>query len=269
MDTEGRIIVVTGAAGGIGGALVRGLVDRGARTVVAADLDGAGVERLAEEIGGDRVVARVLDVGDEPATRALVEEVEREIGPIDAWFANAGLATGGGPDAPDDVWERQWRINVMSHVFAARALLPGWTERGGGHLITTASMAGILSSIGDSAYATTKHAAVGLAEWLAFSYAAQGVRVSCVCPGAVDTAMLRAGAAGDAAKASASIGGGDVLSPEQAAERILDGVAEDRFLILTHPEMHDFVVGKAQDPERWVRGMSKLWTRAQALLAGN
>src|SRR4051812_10136135 len=268
METEGSTIVVTGAAGGIGGALVRGFVERGARTVVAADLDGAGVERLASE-AGERVVARVLDVGDEAATRALVEDVEREVGPIDAWFANAGLATGGGPDAPDDVWDRQWRINVLSHVYAIRALLPGWTERGAGHLITTASMAGILSSIGDCAYATTKHAAVGLAEWLAFSYAGQGIRVSCVCPGAVDTAMLRAGAGGDAAKASASIGGGDVIGPEQAAERILDGVAEDRFLILTHPDMHDFVVGKAQDPERWVRGMGKLWARAQALLAGN
>ena len=263
MEFEGRTIVVTGAAGGIGGALVRGLVERGARTVVAADLE------LAEGLGDQRVVARVLDVGDEPATQALVAEVEREIGPIDAWFANAGLATGGGPDAPDEVWDRQWRINVMSHVYAARALLPGWTERGAGHLITTASMAGILSSIGDSAYATTKHAAVGLAEWLAFSYAAQGVRVSCVCPGAVDTAMLRAGAGGDAAKATAVIGGGDVISPEQAAEAVLDGVAEDRFLILTHPDMREFVVGKAQDPERWVRGMGKLHTRAQTLLAGN
>ena len=268
MEIEGRAIAVTGAAGGIGGALVRGLVERGARTVVATDLDGAGVDRLARELG-EGVVARVLDVGDEQATRALVAEVEREIGPIDAWFANAGLATGGGPDAPDDVWDRQWRINVMSHVYAARALLPGWTERGGGHLITTASMAGILSSIGDAAYATTKHAAVGLAEWLAFSYAAQGVRVSCVCPGAVDTAMLRAGAGGDAAKATAVIGGGDVLSAEDAAEAILDGVAEDRFLILTHPAMHEFVVGKAQEPDRWVRGMAKLWQRAQALLASD
>src|SRR4051794_41761175 len=114
MDTEGSIIVVTGAAGGIGGALVRGLVDRGARTVVAADLDGAGVERLAEEIGGDRVVARVLDVGDEPATRALVEDVEREIGPIDAWFANAGLATGGGPPAPRGAWGGPARINRVA-----------------------------------------------------------------------------------------------------------------------------------------------------------
>ena len=266
MDAEGRIIAVTGAAGGIGGALVRGLVERGARTVVAADLDGAGVERLSEEVGADAVVPRVLDVSDEAATRALVDDVERTVGPIDVWFANAGLAAGGGPEAPDDVWDRQWRINVLSHVYAARALLPGWIERGDGHLVTTASMAGILSSLGDCAYATTKHAAVGFAEWLAFTYAGQGVRVSCVCPGAVDTAMLRAGGGGDAAKASAVIGGGDVLAPEQAAQRILEGLDEDRFLILTHPEMHDFVVGKAQDPERWIRGMTKLWGRAQALL---
>jgi NAD(P)-dependent dehydrogenase (short-subunit alcohol dehydrogenase family) len=127
-------------------------------------------------------------------------------------------------------------------------------------------MAGLLSALGDAAYSTTKHAAVGFAEWLAFTYAGRGVRVSCICPGAVDTAMLRAGAGGDAAKASAVIGGGEVLAPERAAERILDGVTQDRFLILTHPEMHEFVVGKAQDPQRWIRGMSKLWSRAQTLL---
>jgi NAD(P)-dependent dehydrogenase (short-subunit alcohol dehydrogenase family) len=263
MDPEGRIIVVTGAAGGIGGALVRALIDRGARTVVAADLDGPGVERLGEELGA-RVLARALDVCDERATRALIEEIEGTVGPIDVWFANAGLATGAGPEAPDEDWDRQWRVNVMSHVYAARALLPGWIERGNGHLVTTASMAGILTTVGDAAYSATKHAAVGLAEWLAFTYAGRGVRVSCICPGAVDTAMLRAG--GDAAKATAAIGGGDVLAPEQAAERILDDLQTDLVLILTHPEMHDFVVGKAQDPERWIRGMTKLWSRAQALL---
>ncbi|MGO8904922.1 MAG: SDR family oxidoreductase [Solirubrobacteraceae bacterium] len=265
MDPEGRIIVVTGAAGGIGSALVHALIDRGARTVVAADLDGPGVERLREELGA-RVLARTLDVCDERATRALIEEIEDAAGPIDVWFANAGLATGAGPEAPDEDWDRQWRVNVMSHVYAARALLPGWTERGEGHLVTTASMAGILTTVGDAAYSATKHAAVGFAEWLAFTYAGRGVRVSCICPGAVDTAMLRAGAGGDAAKATAAIGGGDVLAPEQAAERILDDLHRDLFLILTHPEMHDFVVGKAQDTERWIRGMTKLWSRAQSLL---
>jgi len=265
MDPEGKIIVVTGAAGGIGGALVRALLERGARSVIAADLDGDGVGQLAEELGAS-VLPRVLDVCDEDATRVLAEEVKDTVGPIDVWFANAGLATGSGPEAPDDLWDRQWRVNVMSHVNAARVLMPEWIERGEGHLVTTASMAGILTATGDAAYSATKHAAVGFAEWLAYAHAAEGVRVSCICPGAVDTAMLRAGAEGDAAKASAAIGGGDVLSPEQAVERILEGLEEDRFLILTHPEMHRFVVGKAQDPQRWIGGMTKLWSRAQALL---
>ena len=259
------MIVVTGAAGGIGGALVRGLLERGARSVVAADLDAAGVEQLSEELG-PRLLARVLDVSDERATLALVEEIERTVAPIDVWFANAGLATGSGVEAPEEDWDRQWRINVMSHLYAARALLPGWIARGEGHLVTTASMAGILTAVGDAAYSATKHAAVGLAEWLAISYGAQGVRVSCICPGAVDTAMLRAGAGGDAAKASAVIGGGDVLAPEQAAERIFEDLGSDLFLILTHPGMRDFAIGKAQDPERWIRGMTRLNTRAQALL---
>jgi NAD(P)-dependent dehydrogenase (short-subunit alcohol dehydrogenase family) len=266
MELEDRVAVVTGAAGGIGGALVRTLVDRGAGGVVAADLDRAGVERLSEELGDARVQARELDVTDERATRDLIDEVESSLGAIDLWFANAGVSTGGGPDAGDDVWELQWRVNVMSHVYAARALLPKWVARGEGHLVTTASMAGILSAAGDAPYSATKHAALGFAEWLGFTYSAQGVRVSCVCPGAVDTPMLRAGAAGDAGKASAVIGGGDVLAAEDAAERIVDGVLRERFLILTHPEMHRFIVGKAEDPERWQRGMSKLWARAQALL---
>lgn len=261
MGFEGKTAVVTGAAGGIGGALVRGLLEAGATAIVAADLDERGVQALAERLGGS-VTARQLDVTDEQATLALVEEVEQ----IDFWFANAGVASGIGPEASDEEWELQWRVNVMSHVYAARALLPRWVEREEGHLVTTASMAGILSSVGDAAYSATKHAALGLAEWLAFSYGARGVRVSCICPGAVDTAMLRSGAGGDAAKASAVIGGGDVLSPDEAAKRILEDLAQDKFLILTHPEMRDFIVGKAQEPERWIRGMTKLWSRAQALL---
>jgi len=254
MDPEGRVAVVTGAAGGIGGALARGLLERGARSAISVDLDGKGADYA-------------LDVSDEQATERLVDEIEQSVGPIDMWFANAGIATASGPEAPDDDWERQWRINVMSHVYAARALLPRWTERGDGHLITTASMAGILTAIGDAAYSTTKHAAVGLAEWLAFTYREKGVRVSCICPGAVDTAMLRAGAGGDAAKASAIIGGGDVISPDEAAARILDAVIRDQFLIFTHPAMQDFVTGKAADPDRWIRGMARQWSYAQTLLS--
>jgi NAD(P)-dependent dehydrogenase (short-subunit alcohol dehydrogenase family) len=265
MDLEGKIVVVTGASGGIGGALVSAVLERGALSVVAVDRDATGIEQLSEKLGAG-VFARALDVTDERATRALVAELEESVGPIDVWFANAGLATGAGVEAPDEDWERQWQVNVMSHLYAARALLPGWVERGEGHLVTTASMAGVLTAVGDAAYSATKHAAVGFAEWLAFTYAGSGVGVSCVCPGAVDTAMLRSGAGGDAAKASAVIGGGEVLAPEEAAERILKGLEQERFLILTHPEMHEFAVGKAEDPERWIRGMTKLWSRAQALL---
>jgi NAD(P)-dependent dehydrogenase (short-subunit alcohol dehydrogenase family) len=265
MNPSGRIAVVTGAAGGIGGALVRGLAAAGAATVIATDLAAEDVEALAAE-QGPTVVGRRLDVTDEAATRVLVDDVERLHGPVDLWFANAGVAGGGDESEPDATWELQWRVNVMSHVYAARALLPGWLARGDGHLVTTASIAGLLTSVGDAQYSATKHAAVGFAEWLALTYADQGVKVSCICPGAVDTAMLRAGAGGDAAKASTIIGGGEVITPEVAAARVLAAVAEDRFLILTHPEMAAFVTGKAGDPDRWIRGMSRLWARARALL---
>jgi NAD(P)-dependent dehydrogenase (short-subunit alcohol dehydrogenase family) len=261
MDPRDRIAVVTGAAGGIGGALVRALVAAGADTVVATDVRADGIAV------GDRVVARALDVGDEAATIALVHEIEEAHGPIDLWFANAGIAHGGGADAPDEVWAQQWRVNVMAHVYAARALLPGWIARGEGHLVTTASMAGILTSLGDGVYAATKHAALGFAEWLAITHAEQGVKVSCVCPGGVDTPMLRGSASGDAARASAIIGGGDVLSPDEAAARVIEAVKNDVFFIYTHPELKMYVERKADDPDRWIRGMARLWGRSQQLLA--
>jgi len=260
MDPRGKIAVVTGAAGGIGGALVRALVTAGADKVVATDIR---VEGLPSD---DRVVARPLDVADKDATRQLVDSIESELGPVDLWFANAGVANGGGADAPDATWDLQWRVNVLAHAYAAQALLPGWTARGEGHLITTASMAGILTSLGDGVYAATKHAAVGFAEWLAITYADQGIKVSCICPGAVDTPMLRGTAGGDADRAAAAIGGSEVLSADEAAARVVQAVTEDRFLILTHPEMQTFIERKAADPQRWIKGMSRLWGRAQELL---
>ena len=260
MDPRGRIAVVTGAAGGIGGALTRALVAAGAHTVIATDLRADAIA------GGERIVPQALDVGDEAATVALIDEVEREHGPIDLWFANAGLSGGGGADASNEKWAAQWQVNVMAHVFAARALLPAWIERGEGHLITTASMAGILTTLGDGVYAATKHAAVGFAEWLAITHAADGVKVSCICPGAVDTAMLR-GSLGDASKAAAVIGGGGVLPPDEAAARIVAAVTADAFLILTHPEMHEYMERKASDTDRWIRGMSRQWERTKDLLA--
>jgi NAD(P)-dependent dehydrogenase (short-subunit alcohol dehydrogenase family) len=269
MDPGGRVVVVTGAAGGIGGALVRALVAAEARAVVGVDVVPPPVVEptAGPGSGGSQVMSRQLDVSDEAATRALITEVEGSIGPVEMWFANAGVGGGGGPETSDAIWERQWRVNVMSHVYAARALLPSWLARGEGHLITTASMAGLLTVVGDGVYASTKHAAVGFAEWLAITYGAQGVRVSCVCPGAVDTAMLRGSGGGDAGKAAAGIGGGEVLPPDQAASRILAAVAEDRFLILTHADMHQLVVHKADQPDRWIRGMQRLWARTQAALS--
>ncbi len=256
MDPAGRTAVVTGAAGGIGGAITRALVGAGAHTVIATDV------RADSIVTGDRIVPMALDVGDEAATVALIDAVEREHGPIDLWFANAGLTGGGGAESPNEMWDAQWRVNVMAHVYAARALLPGWIERGEGHLITTASMAGILTTLGDGVYAATKHAAVGFAEWLAITHAADGVKVSCICPGAVDTAMLR-GSTGNADTAAAAIGGGGVLAPDEAAARIVDAVRADAFLILTHPEMHEYMERKASDTDRWIRGMSRQWERAK------
>ncbi len=269
MDPRGRVCVVTGAAGGIGGALTEALLAAGAGAVVAADLASPGVEaRASRSAAAGTVLPRVLDVADEAATVALVEEIEAGVGPIALWFANAGISGGGGPEAPNAEWERQWQVNVMAHVYATRALLPGWLARGEGHLITTASMAGILTSLGDGVYAATKHAAVGYAEWLSITYGGQGIRVSCICPGAVDTPMLRAGTGGDADKAAAVIGGGDVLPAAEAAARIVAQVREDRFLVLTHPDMQTHMSRKAGDTDRWVAGMQRLWARSKALLEG-
>jgi NAD(P)-dependent dehydrogenase (short-subunit alcohol dehydrogenase family) len=266
MNPQGRVTVVTGAAGGIGGGLVRALVDVGATAVIATDLE-APADLAAAGTSGTKVVPRPLDVADEAATRALVADVEGTFGPIDLWFANAGLARGGGPEVDDEIWVERWQVNVMAHVIATRVLLPGWLERGEGHFVATASMAGLLTTLGDAAYAATKHAAVGFAEWLAITYGAKGIAVSCVCPGAVDTAMLRASAGGSAARAAAGIGGGEVMSPDEAGRRIVAGVIEGKFLILTHPEMHDLVVRKASEPDRWIGGMQKLWARTQQMLA--
>jgi NAD(P)-dependent dehydrogenase (short-subunit alcohol dehydrogenase family) len=258
MDPRGKVAVVTGAAGGIGSALVRALVGAGAAKVIATDLD-------APRHKGDAIVNAALDVTDAEATERLVAEVEQRDGPIAIWFANAGVAQGGSYDAPDAFWDLQWQVNVMAHVYASRALVPRWIERGEGHLVTTASMAGILTTLGDGVYATTKHAAVGFAEWMAITYSVRGVKVSCICPGAVDTPMLR-GTLGDPDKADTMIGGGGAISADDAAARVLEGVVADRFLILTHPAMHEYMTRKADDPDRWIRGMSRLWTRNTELL---
>jgi NAD(P)-dependent dehydrogenase (short-subunit alcohol dehydrogenase family) len=275
MDLAGKVCVVTGAAGGIGSACARAFAEAGARAVVVSDLDAAGAEAVAADIRGQggqavapcRVQAIAADVGTEAGNLELIARAERELGPIDLFHANAGVAVGEGVAAADAVWDLVWRVNVMAHVWVARAMVPRWITRGGGYLITTASMAGILTSLGDGPYAATKHAAVGFAEWLAITHGAEGVHVSCLCPGAINTKMLR-GALESAAQASTVIGGGAVMEPVEVARLVVQAVREERFLVFTHPEMNEFVQRKANDPERWLRGMQRLWERGRKLVGG-
>ena len=262
------VAVVTGGGHGIGRALCRRLAQDGTRVVVA-DIEAPAAQRVADEIGG---VAKVLDVGDEAAVAALVQSVEESLGPIDLFVSNAGVGFGDGPSGAasadgrigkvEDRWETCWRVNVMAHVFAARALVPRMLERGRGYFVNVASAAGLLSQIGDAAYSATKHAAVGFAEALAIEYGERGIGVSVVCPQAVATRMI--GIEDDSASMEGGFGGNDVdgiLPPETVADIVIDGVREGRFLILPHPQVATYVQRKAGDHDRWIRGMQRFRER--------
>ena len=233
--------------------------------VVVADLDEDAAQRVATEIEG---VAVRVDVGDEASMTAMIDTVESTVGPIDMFFSNAGVVFGDGKSgsasadgvlAPvDDRWDVSWRVNVMAHVYAARALVPRMIERGGGYLVNTASAAGILSSIGDAAYSVTKHAAVGFAEALAIRHGDEGIKVSMICPQAVATRMLDL-AVGPGAEENV-FGGADadgILTPEQVADCVIEGVANGQFLIAPHPEVLGYFQRKAGDYDRWIGGMRK------------
>ncbi len=248
MEITDRIVVVTGAASGIGRALAQCFAANGARRVVCADLNGAGAAETAEGIGG---VARTVNVGREDEVRALIETTEDEIGPIDLFCSNAGIAIMGGPEVADAEWQRIWEVNTMSHIWAARHLVERMAARGGGYLMNTSSAAGLLSQIGSAPYAVTKHAAVGLAEWLAITYGDQGIKVSVLCPQAVRTEMTRGHE-----DAVASIDG--MMEPGPVAEACLEAIREERFLVLPHPEVLGYMRKKTDDYERWIGGMRKL-----------
>jgi NAD(P)-dependent dehydrogenase (short-subunit alcohol dehydrogenase family) len=248
----GATCVVTGAASGIGRALVSALAGAGAKRVVAVDLDGGGAERIAAAVGGLGLRA---DVSREAEVTAVVERAEREVGPIDLFCSNAGILVGGGPECPDADWQRIWEVNVMAHVWAARALVPRMLARGGGALLQTASAAGLLSQIGSAPYAVTKHAAVAFAEWLSITYGAQGLQVAVLCPQAVRTRMT------DGIEDGGVAGVDGMLEPEEVAAKAVAGLEEGRFLILPHPTVADYVRRKAEDPERWIRGMRRLQER--------
>ncbi|MFG2100934.1 SDR family oxidoreductase [Micromonospora echinaurantiaca] len=260
MNLTDRIAVITGGAGGIGSALARRFAAEGAAAVVVADLDADAAFAVATGIGPVAHAAAV-DVTDEEQVRALVADTERRYGRIDLFCANAGVATGGGVELPDADWDRAWRVNVLAHVYAARAVLPGMLARGGGYLLATCSAAGVLTAVGDAPYTATKHAAVGFAEWLAVTYRDQGLRVSALCPQGVDTPMLADGLAAGHLGARVIAASGAVLSPDQVAEAVIAGLAEERFLILPHPEVAGYARRRAEDPDGWQAGLRKLVRR--------
>lgn len=253
MEVAGKVVVVTGAASGIGRALARRFAAEGAGAVVVADLDADGAAAVAAEIGGTPLTT---DVSVEADVERLVAATEERHGPIDLFCANAGIATGGGVDVADEDWLRTWQVNVMHHVYALRALLPGWLARGQGYFLATASAAGLLTNLGAAPYSVTKHAAVALAEWIAITHGDQGVKVSCLCPQGVRTNMLAGtGPAGQALLAA------NALEPDDVADAVIAGLADERFLILPHPEVAGYVRNKAEDPDRWIAGMRKLQRR--------
>lgn len=264
MEIEGRVVAVTGGASGIGRALCQRFASEGAAGVAVADLDGDGAAAVAASLErtGTRTIATRTDVGTEADVAALVERAERELGPIDLFCSNAGIAISGGPEVPDDAWERIWAVNVMAHVHAARVLVPLMAARGGGYLLSTASAAGLLTNLGSAPYSVTKHAAVAFAEWLSITYGNQGLQVACVCPMGVDTAMLNDGleSADAAQQRSARIvaSAGSVLPPLAVAEATLAALRERRFLVLPHPEVETFVRRRADDHDRWLAGMRRL-----------
>lgn len=248
MQIEGRRAIVTGAGAGIGRALACALRARGAALVVCCDIDAQAAAQTAAQCGG---LPRPLDVRDRTATQKIVDEIETDHGPVDLFFANAGVLTLGGTELPHDTWQRMWDINVMGHVHAASVMIPLWRARGAGHFIATASAAGLLGQVGSAPYSVTKHAAVGFAEWLHFTHADDGIGVSVLCPQAVDTAMIAGHEDG-----VASLDG--IRSPEDVAQITLDAVEESRFMILPHPQVAAYEQLRATDRTRWLDGMRKL-----------
>jgi NAD(P)-dependent dehydrogenase (short-subunit alcohol dehydrogenase family) len=256
MNLSDRVVVVTGGASGIGRALARRFADEGARGVVVADLDGAGAQAVAQAIG-HRALGVATDVAVEAEVADLVARAQEAFGPVDLFCANAGVAIGADEASPDAEWDLALAVNVRAHVYAARALLPAWLERGEGYFLATASAAGLLTQIGSAPYAVSKHAAVAFAEWLTVTYGDRGIRVSCLCPMGVRTAMTE----GDNLATDIVATAGAMLEPEEVAAAVVEGLHEERFLILPHPEVMTFLRRKVDDHERWLAGMRRLQAR--------
>ena len=251
MELDGRVVVVTGGGRGIGAALCRRFKAAGARAVVVVDRDHEAAEAVAGEIGATAVPA---DVTVETDVRAMAGRVLERWGVIDVFCSNAGIGVAGGPEVADDAWQRSWMVHVMAHVYAARAVLPAMIDRGEGYIVGTVSAAGLLNHVTAAPYATTKAAALSFFEWLSIAHGDQGIRVSALCPQGVRTAMLGMEGGRSFLEAGA-------LEPAQVADAVVEGMVEERFLILPHPEVADYFGRKASDYDRWLRGMRRLRAR--------
>ncbi len=258
MEISNGVMVVTGGASGIGRALAKAFAAEGARCVVVADRDEAGARAVAAEIGGRGVG---LDVANESEIRQMVATTEAEVGAIDIIMSNAGYVTWGGLETPDEDINHMWEVHVMSHIYAARAVLPAMIERGRGYIMSTASAAGLLTQIGSLAYSITKHAAVSLAEWIAITHGHQGIGVSVLCPQAVDTNIRTNSPQADTMPSQGVASGDGVLAPEHVAAECLAAIREQRFWVLPHPEVAEYVRRKATDIDRWLYGMRRWQSR--------
>lgn len=251
MELKNKIAIVTGGASGIGKATVKAMASNGAQVAVV-DLDEQGAHEVAKEIGG---LGIACDVGNEGAVNDMVAQVQSTLGPVDVLFNNAGVMSGAGPlDTPIEEWQSQWEINVMAHIYGIRAVLPSMLERKSGYILHTASMAGILTTPGKIVYAATKHAVVAVAEWLSITYHDQGIRVSCLAPLAVRTAMFENAVSNEAEARTA----GPIKEAEEVAQMVIDAMDEERFLILTDAIAQNWMDHKNGDLERWLRGMRRL-----------
>lgn len=254
MDIQGKVVIVTGGASGIGAGLARRMAAEGARGVVVADLNLERALGVARECGG---VALRCDVSREADIQALVAATRERFGQVDAYLSNAGIIGRlGGFELEDELWDKMWQVHAMAHVWAARAVVPEMTARGEGFFLVTASAAGLLNIVETAPYGVTKHAAVAFAEWLRIAYGRRGVRVSCLCPQAVQTDMI--GSDGG----SAGVNG--ILSPEAVAAEVVAVMRDERFLVLPHPEVAGYFLKKAQDYDRWLGGMQKLYAQHMA-----
>ncbi len=254
MQVKDKVVVVTGGASGIGKSLCLRFAKEGARAVVVSDIDADGVAATCSEMdSAAQSLAVVTDVGREEQVAQLAQQTLAEFGQIDLFCSNAGIFTAGNENVPTDAWQRIWDINVMAHIFAARAALPHMLERGEGYLLNTASAAGLLSQVGSAPYSVTKHAAVGFAEWLSITYGNRGIKVSVLCPQAVRTKMT---AVGDGDGGVAGLDG--MLEPDQLADTVIETIGEERFLVLPHPEVLTYMRRKTDDYDRWLGGMRRL-----------